>query len=52
MTRAFHGTSSTSGTHRVVRDVVPIRVQLAWWRDDPPARLAELLDTVRAVYAP
>ena len=37
--------------YRPVRDAPPIPVRLAWWRDDPPAELGELLDQIRAVYA-
>jgi DNA-binding transcriptional LysR family regulator len=36
--------------YRPVRDVPPIPVRLAWWKDDPPAHLDELLAMVRAVY--
>jgi hypothetical protein len=36
--------------YRVLRGVPPIPVQLAWWKDDPPAQLAELIDMVRAAY--
>jgi DNA-binding transcriptional LysR family regulator len=38
--------------YRLVRDVAPITVRLAWWKDDPPHRLGELLAMVRAVYRP
>jgi hypothetical protein len=34
-----------------VRDAPPIEVQLAWWRDDPPAHLADLVRLVRESYA-
>jgi len=36
--------------YRAVRDAPPIPVRLAWWRDDPPAELTELVYQVRAVY--
>ncbi|SBT43864.1 DNA-binding transcriptional regulator, LysR family [Micromonospora narathiwatensis] len=36
--------------YRVVRDAPPIEVRLAWWRDDPPSRLPELLALARAAY--
>jgi DNA-binding transcriptional LysR family regulator len=36
--------------YRVVRDVPPIPVSLAWWRDDPPDHLDELIALVRAIY--
>jgi DNA-binding transcriptional LysR family regulator len=38
--------------YRPARDAPPIVVRLAWWRDDPPAELAELLEAVRAAYEP
>ncbi len=37
--------------YRVLRDVPPIEVEMAWWRDDPPAHLQPLLDMVRSVFA-
>ncbi|HWS31584.1 MAG TPA: LysR family transcriptional regulator [Actinoplanes sp.] len=37
--------------YRTLRHVPPIEVHLAWWRDDPPALLAELIRLSRAVYA-
>ncbi len=37
--------------YRVLRDVPPIRVHLAWWRDDPPGLLAELLEMLRATFS-
>jgi DNA-binding transcriptional LysR family regulator len=37
--------------YRPVRDAPPIVVRLAWWRDDPPAELPELLTQIRAAYA-
>jgi len=36
--------------YRVLRGAPPIRVHLAWWRDDPPAPLADLLDLLRATF--
>lgn len=36
--------------YRTVRDAPPIEVRLAWWRDDPPARLDELIALIRAQY--
>ncbi len=36
--------------YRVLRGVPPIRVQLAWWADDPPPHLADLLDMLRATF--
>jgi hypothetical protein len=37
--------------YRPVRDVPPIPVRLAWWADDPPAHLIELVTMVRDVYS-
>ncbi|MFC7275769.1 LysR family transcriptional regulator [Paractinoplanes rhizophilus] len=37
--------------YRAVRDAPPIEVRLAWWRDDPPSRLGELVTLARAAYA-
>ncbi|WP_027344880.1 LysR family transcriptional regulator [Hamadaea tsunoensis] len=36
--------------YRPVADAPPITVALGWWRADPPAYLAELLDLVTAAY--
>ena len=36
--------------YRALRGVPPIRVQLAWWRDDPPVLLPDLLDLLRATF--
>ncbi|OLB66907.1 MAG: LysR family transcriptional regulator [Actinobacteria bacterium 13_2_20CM_2_72_6] len=36
--------------YRAVRDAEPIGVWLAWWRDDPPAHLDELLALVTEAY--
>jgi DNA-binding transcriptional LysR family regulator len=36
--------------YRTVRDTRPIEVRLAWWRDDPPAYLDELLALIRETY--
>jgi hypothetical protein len=36
--------------YRTVRDAPPIEVRLAWWRDDPPAGLDELIALTRAEY--
>jgi DNA-binding transcriptional LysR family regulator len=36
--------------YRMVRDVAPVTVRMAWWKDDPPAHLDELVRMVRAVY--
>jgi DNA-binding transcriptional LysR family regulator len=38
--------------YRALRGLPPIRVQLAWWKDDPPAHLPDLLDMVRAAFRP
>jgi molybdate transport repressor ModE-like protein len=35
--------------YRAVRDAPPIEVRLAWWRDDPPPRLAELIALARSL---
>lgn len=37
--------------YRPVVDAAPVPVRLAWRRDDPPARLAELQHVVRRAYA-
>jgi DNA-binding transcriptional LysR family regulator len=37
--------------YRPVRDGPAITVSLAWWRDDPPAQLSELLALTRQAYA-
>ncbi|GAA1654411.1 LysR family transcriptional regulator [Actinoplanes couchii] len=36
--------------YRTLRHVPPIPVRLAWWRDDPPARLDDLIRLSRAAY--
>ncbi len=36
--------------YRALRGVPPIRVQLAWWKDDPPVLLADLLEMLRATF--
>ncbi|MEO3930403.1 LysR family transcriptional regulator [Micromonosporaceae bacterium B7E4] len=36
--------------YRAVRDAPSIPVWLAWWKDDPPAHLSELVDLIREVY--
>jgi DNA-binding transcriptional LysR family regulator len=38
--------------YRAVRDAPPIAVYLAWWKDDPPAHLDELLQLTRETYGP
>ena len=38
--------------YRRVRDAPPIHVWLAWWRDDPPAGLDDLVRLTRAAYGP
>ena len=38
--------------YRPVRDAPPIPVRLAWWRDNPPAELPELVAQIRTVYGP
>jgi DNA-binding transcriptional LysR family regulator len=38
--------------YRAVRDAPPIQVWLAWWRDDPPPHLTDLITLSRAAYAP
>jgi DNA-binding transcriptional LysR family regulator len=37
--------------YRPLRDAPPVRVQLAWWRENPPRHLTELLAMCREVYA-
>ncbi|GIJ46046.1 LysR family transcriptional regulator [Virgisporangium aliadipatigenens] len=37
--------------YRVLRDAPRIEVSLAWWRDDPPPHLDELIGVVRELYA-
>lgn len=37
--------------YRPVRDAPPIPVWLAWWRDDPPAHLGELIALITEAYA-
>jgi DNA-binding transcriptional LysR family regulator len=37
--------------YRRVRDAPPIDVHLAWWRDNPPVRLTDLIGLVRDAYA-
>lgn len=37
-------------TYRPVRDAQPVAVQLAWWRDSPPATLQDLLRLVCRAY--
>ena len=36
--------------YRVVRDAPPITVQLAWWRDEPPAAAAPLAELLSELY--
>ena len=36
--------------YRALRGVPPIRVHLAWWRDDPPALLPDLLELLRTTF--
>jgi len=36
--------------YRMLRQAPPISVRMAWWRDDPPRYLPELLDLTRAVW--
>jgi DNA-binding transcriptional LysR family regulator len=36
--------------YRAVRDAQPIPVWLAWWKDDPPAHLSELVNLTCEVY--
>ncbi|MCA2212753.1 LysR family transcriptional regulator [Jidongwangia harbinensis] len=36
--------------YRAVRDAPPIEVSIAWWADNPPARLDELLALARDVF--
>ncbi|GAA3740643.1 LysR family transcriptional regulator [Plantactinospora mayteni] len=36
--------------YRAVRDAQPIPVWLAWWKDDPPAQLSELVNLTCEVY--
>ena len=35
--------------YRSVRDAPPIEVRLAWWRDDPPPRLADLISMAQSL---
>ncbi|GAB2689109.1 LysR family transcriptional regulator [Thalassiella azotivora] len=37
--------------YRPVRDAEPVAVHLAWWRDDPPPRVRELVGLVCELYA-
>jgi DNA-binding transcriptional LysR family regulator len=37
--------------YRQLVDAPPIRVQLAWWRDNPPRQLGDLLTLARQTYA-
>ena len=37
--------------YRRVRDAPPVDVHLAWWKDSPPAHLADLLALASATYA-
>ena len=41
---------TVSSASRLI-DAAPVPVRLAWRRDDPPARLAELQHVVRRAYA-
>jgi hypothetical protein len=36
--------------YRVLRQAPPISVRLAWWRDDPPDQLTEVVTLARAAY--
>lgn len=36
--------------YRVLRHAPPISVRLAWWRDDPPDQLTEVITLARAAY--
>jgi DNA-binding transcriptional LysR family regulator len=36
--------------YRALHGVPPIRVHLAWWRDDPPALLPDLLELLRTTF--
>lgn len=36
--------------YRVVRDAVPITVQLVWWRDDPPPAAAAVAELLSELY--
>jgi DNA-binding transcriptional LysR family regulator len=38
--------------YRMLRQAPPIPVWLAWWRDNPPARLDDLIHLSRAAYQP
>jgi hypothetical protein len=38
--------------YRAVRDAARVPVLLAWWRDDEPPYLAELLPLIREMYRP
>ncbi len=38
-------------TYRRVRDAPSVDVRLAWWRDSPPAHLADLLTVATGAYA-
>lgn len=37
--------------YRAVRDAPPIQVWIAWWRDDPPPHLTDLIALSRAAYS-
>lgn len=49
-TRAQH--ARTGIAFRLLEDVPPISVWLAWWRDDPSPALGALIDSTRAAYEP
>lgn len=36
--------------YRAVTDAPPIDVRLAWWKDDPPIQLADLVEMCRSLY--
>lgn len=38
--------------YRTVRDTPPIPVRIAWWKDDPPQHLTELIKMICEAYRP
>lgn len=38
--------------YRTVRDAPPIPVRIAWWKDDPPRHLADLIKIICEAYQP
>lgn len=46
-----HHHPRTGVTYRPIKDGPRIPVRLAWWRDDPPSGLADLIDAITGFYA-